>query len=402
MAAGSRNPHGLEYRSWHQGEGSLVCFKRDPRRALGTRAPAVGRRPRRLLAAAGRRGEAVASARPGSRHPGCACSASTSGTTPRQAPPSVTDAPTALDHPLPGRPLPALPVAGRGSRARTPRPRHAPTATDPRRAAPPRAPRRRGRNRGAERRDRPLVGARRRPPSPAPRGSSVGVDRSRRRRVRQRALRRAGADPRRVRAPTGLRHPLRQRASGPAHRAPGRGRPRSVQHGADDAAARPRAIAVGTVGRRVRRRDAGRDPAAPGTRRRHRLRAAPRGDPQPRRRDPAAVPTQPLPPNQTAQPTARRAGHRPPGQRVHRPTRDPGVQHPAPSRPRIQRAHPSSRSPTTASPAARRRRTTATTTGPRPRSSICPTSRGSQRATQPGRRATSKTRPPATTPPATS
>ncbi len=30
MAAGSRNPHGLEYRSWHQGEGSLVCFKRDP------------------------------------------------------------------------------------------------------------------------------------------------------------------------------------------------------------------------------------------------------------------------------------------------------------------------------------------------------------------------------------
>ncbi|MFL5862868.1 MAG: hypothetical protein ACJ780_19185 [Solirubrobacteraceae bacterium] len=30
VAAGSRNPHGLEYRSWHQGEGSLVCFKRDP------------------------------------------------------------------------------------------------------------------------------------------------------------------------------------------------------------------------------------------------------------------------------------------------------------------------------------------------------------------------------------
>ncbi len=28
VAAGSRNPHGLEYRSWHQGEGSLVCFKR--------------------------------------------------------------------------------------------------------------------------------------------------------------------------------------------------------------------------------------------------------------------------------------------------------------------------------------------------------------------------------------
>jgi hypothetical protein len=30
VAVGSRNPHGLEYRSWHQGEGSLVCFKRHP------------------------------------------------------------------------------------------------------------------------------------------------------------------------------------------------------------------------------------------------------------------------------------------------------------------------------------------------------------------------------------
>ena len=246
-----------------------------------------------------------------------------------QAPPSVTDARRHwITRYLDGRFL-RFPVAGRGARARTPRPRRRNPAPDPRRAAPPRAPRRRGRNRGAERRDRPLVGARRRPPSPAPRGGSVGVERSRRRRVRRRALRRAGADPRRVRTPAGLRHPLRQRASGPAHRAPGRGRSRSVQHRADDAAARPRAIAVGTVGRGVRRRDAGRDPAAPGTRRRHRLRAAPRGDPQPRRRDPAAVPTQPLPPNQTAQPTARRAGHRPPGQRVHRPTRAQafGTQH---------------------------------------------------------------------------
>ena len=26
-AAGSRNPHGLEYRSWQEGHGSLVCFK---------------------------------------------------------------------------------------------------------------------------------------------------------------------------------------------------------------------------------------------------------------------------------------------------------------------------------------------------------------------------------------
>jgi hypothetical protein len=30
VAAGSRNPHRLEYRSWHQGQGSLVCFKRHP------------------------------------------------------------------------------------------------------------------------------------------------------------------------------------------------------------------------------------------------------------------------------------------------------------------------------------------------------------------------------------
>jgi len=30
IAAGSRNPHGLEYRSWHRGHGALVCFKRNP------------------------------------------------------------------------------------------------------------------------------------------------------------------------------------------------------------------------------------------------------------------------------------------------------------------------------------------------------------------------------------
>jgi hypothetical protein len=28
IAAGSRNPHGLEYRSWQDGRGALVCFKR--------------------------------------------------------------------------------------------------------------------------------------------------------------------------------------------------------------------------------------------------------------------------------------------------------------------------------------------------------------------------------------
>ena len=30
IAAGSRNPHGLEYRSWHRGQGALVRFKRHP------------------------------------------------------------------------------------------------------------------------------------------------------------------------------------------------------------------------------------------------------------------------------------------------------------------------------------------------------------------------------------
>jgi hypothetical protein len=30
IAAGSRNPHGLEYRSWHEGHGALVCFRRHP------------------------------------------------------------------------------------------------------------------------------------------------------------------------------------------------------------------------------------------------------------------------------------------------------------------------------------------------------------------------------------
>ena len=30
IAVGSRNPHGLEYRSWHRGQGALACFKRHP------------------------------------------------------------------------------------------------------------------------------------------------------------------------------------------------------------------------------------------------------------------------------------------------------------------------------------------------------------------------------------
>jgi hypothetical protein len=69
VAAGSRNPHGLEYRSWHQGQGSLLCFKRHPGRwGLERQRWPDGRtdfwRPTR------RAGEAMAAARPGSRHPG--------------------------------------------------------------------------------------------------------------------------------------------------------------------------------------------------------------------------------------------------------------------------------------------------------------------------------------------
>jgi hypothetical protein len=45
IAAGSRNPHGLEYRSWHRGQGALVRFRRhaDGRRGLEPQIWADGR-----------------------------------------------------------------------------------------------------------------------------------------------------------------------------------------------------------------------------------------------------------------------------------------------------------------------------------------------------------------------
>ena len=122
VAAGSRNPHGLEYRSWHQGDGSLVCFKRHPdgRWGLEPQRWADGRvdfwRPLGeaekpwLLRGRGSRhpGRAARPARAARHHAGAA---------------ERHRAPTALDHALPQRPLPPLSRAGRGARARTARPR---------------------------------------------------------------------------------------------------------------------------------------------------------------------------------------------------------------------------------------------------------------------------------------
>ena len=62
------------------------------------------------------------------------------------------------------------------------------------------------------------------------------------------------------------------------------GGPPGVQHRPHAAAARPRAAAMGSLGRGVRRRDARGDPATPGTRRQRRRRPPPGGDPQPRQR----------------------------------------------------------------------------------------------------------------------
>jgi Histidine kinase-, DNA gyrase B-, and HSP90-like ATPase len=47
VAAGSRNPHGLEHRSWHQGRGSLVSFKRHPVRQRRTKELVVSGAARR-------------------------------------------------------------------------------------------------------------------------------------------------------------------------------------------------------------------------------------------------------------------------------------------------------------------------------------------------------------------
>ena len=94
VAAGSRNPHGLEYRSWHQGQGSLVCFKRHPDGRWGLE-------PQRWQTATPTTGDHSTSR---TSHGCCAarttaprwcCSASTSATTPpRRRPASPTPAGT--------------------------------------------------------------------------------------------------------------------------------------------------------------------------------------------------------------------------------------------------------------------------------------------------------------------
>ena len=109
VAAGSRNPHGLEYRSWHQGHGSLVCFKRHPDGRWGLEPQPWADGHVDYLAAAGRGGEAVASARPGPRHPGRTARPGRAarhhaGAEERQR------RPTAMDHALPQRPLPSFPA----------------------------------------------------------------------------------------------------------------------------------------------------------------------------------------------------------------------------------------------------------------------------------------------------
>ena len=140
--------------------------------------------------------------------------------------------------------------------------------------------------------------------------------------------------------------------------APGRHRPPPVQHRPHAAAPRPRAAPVGPLGRGVRRRNARRDPPAPGTRRQRRRRPAPGRDPQPHQRDHAALPTQPLPANPTAH------GNHPPSHPASAPAmsppagRRPGPKRTAPRRPQNRRTAPCRRRarPTTVGRRAARRR----------------------------------------------
>ena len=166
--------------------------------------------------------------------------------------------------------------------------------------APPPAARDCGRGRAPQRRDRPVVGARRRSSRPPARRHGVGLDRSRRRRLRRGALRHPAADPWRVRAPSGLRHPLRLRKGRTTPRTARPGWPSAMQHRPNAAAARPRATPMGSLGGGVRSSRCPQRSCA--------SRNAPRaltafrasGDPQPRQRDHAAVPAEPLSASSTA------------------------------------------------------------------------------------------------------
>ena len=117
--------------------GRAGVLQAPPRRPLGPRAPALAGRAQRLLASTRRAGQAMASARPGPRHPGRAARRARA---PRHhpAPGQRQRRSPAMDHPLPQRPVPAPPRPGRGARPRAARPRPARTATaHPRRATPP-------------------------------------------------------------------------------------------------------------------------------------------------------------------------------------------------------------------------------------------------------------------------
>jgi hypothetical protein len=211
VAAGSRNPHGLEYRSWHQGQGSLVCFKRHPDGRWGLEPQRwpdghtdywrpLGAQDKPSLLRGQDHGTQSRAARPARarrHHPGAD---------------ERHRRPPALDHPLPQRPLPAACRTGGGAGPRATQPRRArAAAARPGRAAAPRMTRRRRGYGGAERRDGLLVGSRRRPPRQTARSHAVGLERSRRHRLRGRAVRHPAADPGWLRTPAGLRHPLRLR-----------------------------------------------------------------------------------------------------------------------------------------------------------------------------------------------
>jgi hypothetical protein len=184
VAAGSRNSAGLEYRSWHEGNGSLVCFKghRDGRWGLGPQHWENGHADFwRPLSEADKpwllRGQAHGTQVVLLGHH------ERDDTT--RAPESVAEARRQwITRYLNGRFL-RLPGADRTSRSRGPWPSRArPAATDPRRATPRRAACPCSGRNGAQRRDRALVGARRRSSRPARRSRAVGLDRSRRGGVR--------------------------------------------------------------------------------------------------------------------------------------------------------------------------------------------------------------------------
>ena len=174
------------------------------------------------------------------------------------------------------------------------------------------------------------------------------------------------------------------------------GRPSPVQHRPDAAAARPRAAAMDSLGRGVRRRDARRDPRAPGTSSQRGCSPAPGGDPPARHRDPAALPPQPLPPN-AHRPAATRC--RAIAEPMRHSARFASLSGVRPAR------RTSARITNGTSVNARASTTSARRAGEQAddesrrsrRGQIYPTSRGSPPATAPARSATSRIRPPATT-----